>query len=413
MGLHELQLVLTAVAAGGLGWWLASSNRKSMEHTDTSQLDGEIVVELDDIIMPSSIFPAQVEASISTLDSAITALNQRSVSISTKLNRLQEEAQASDKILLGVQNYLFSLETLSQQVTPVWSAQVESSRMQMDNAIADLTLRFDGIVTSLDQVLDESQTALSNSDGGVFESSRDKLGEVVANLDIALQDKKHMLEKMRGLLGFIEEMKTMAMQVATIAHQTNLLALNAAIEAARAGESGRGFAVVADEVRKLSKISGATGKNITAKVEEVSAAIGEVFYVAEQHSVSDANSVSQSNERISSVLGDLEQVFSELKNSSDHIGEAAQGIKLEIAESLVGFQFQDRIGQTLSHVRDSIDQFPVYLARSQEQGLLDLSPIDAEGMLAELQSSYAMQEEHLTHNSGKPAELQETEITFF
>ncbi|MDD5113948.1 MAG: methyl-accepting chemotaxis protein [Methylobacter sp.] len=413
MGGHELQLILTAVISGALGWWLASK-RKRGELIDDSPLSGDILVKREIFTQPPApVWPSQVESSILKLDTAITELNQRSVSTVNKLNRLQEEAQASEDILLGVQNYLTGFETLSRQVTPVWSAQVESSRIQMDNAIADLTLRFDGIVTSLDHVLDESQTALANSDGGVFESSRDKLGEVVANLDTALQDKRLMLGKMRGLLGFIEEMKTMAMQVANIAHQTNLLALNAAIEAARAGESGSGFAVVADEVRKLSRISGATGKNITDKVEEVSAAINDVFDVAEQQSVNDASSVLQANASIGAVLGDLEQVFAELKNSSDHIGVVAHGIKLEIAESLVRFQFQDRIGQTLSHVRDNIDQFPDYLARSQEGGLLALTPIDAEGLLTELQNSYAMQEEHFTHGSGKPAELQETEITFF
>jgi methyl-accepting chemotaxis protein len=218
---------------------------------------------------------------------------------------------------------------------------------------------------------------------------------------------------MRGLLGFIKEMKDMALQVGTIAHQTNLLALNAAIEAARAGDEGRGFAVVADEVRKLSKSSATIGNNITDKVDHVSSAIIEACAVVEQNALNDASSVSQANDRIREVLDDLERVFSELKNSSHQVGEATQGIKSEIAESLSLFQFQDRIGQTLSHVRDNIDQFPSYLARSHDGGLLELKPIDTDTLLAELKNSYTMKEEHITHGSGQPAELQASEITFF
>lgn len=233
--------------------------------------------------------------------------------------------------------------------------------------MADLTQRFGSIVSRLDQVLSESHDALAKGDGAVFEASRRRLSEVIASLDTALQDKRHMLEKIRGLLSFIDEMRSMAAQVASVAHQTNLLALNAAIEAARAGDAGRGFAVVADEVRKLSKISGATGKTIIAKVEQVSTAITEAFKVVEQNAQNDASSVYKANERIRDVLDDLENVFSEMKTSSDHIGEVTHGIKFQISESLVQFQFQDRIGQTLSHVRDSINQFPEYLAHKSKR----------------------------------------------
>ena len=120
----------------------------------------------------------------------------------------------------------------------------------------------------------------------------------MTSLDLALQEKHHMLEEIRGLVGFITEMKAMAIEVARIADQTNLLALNAAIEAARAGDSGRGFAVVADEVRKLSTISGATGKHITAKVEQVSSAITAAFSVVEKNALHDVSSVAESHAKI-------------------------------------------------------------------------------------------------------------------
>ncbi|WP_414691097.1 methyl-accepting chemotaxis protein, partial [Noviherbaspirillum sp.] len=91
-----------------------------------------------------------------------------------------------------------------------------------------------------------------------------------------------MLDKVRCLEQFVDELKAMADDVKTIAAQTNLLALNAAIEAARAGETGRGFAVVAKEVRNLSTLSGDTGKRIAEKVQVISDAILGACQVAQE-----------------------------------------------------------------------------------------------------------------------------------
>lgn len=313
----------------------------------------------------------------------------------------------------SINHHLSSLAQFSIKVSPIWSTQIESSRLQMEKAIGALTVRFATIVANLDGLLKESHSVLVQGDPKVFDTSRAKLEEVVVSLDHALQDKQQMLGEMRILVGLISEMKTMAAEVARIADQTNLLALNAAIEAARAGDTGRGFAVVADEVRKLSTISGETGKHITAKVEQVSSAITAAFAVAEQSALNDASAVSSSNDKIQSVLTSLSEIFYGLKNSSDHLNEVALSIRSEISESLVQFQFQDRIGQTLAHVRDSIDLFPQYLKASQGDDALAIKEFDVQGMLNSIQSTYTMQEEYNVHATGKPAKLEEIDITFF
>ncbi len=61
--------------------------------------------------------------------------------------------------------------------------------------------------------------------------------------------------------------------IAEIARQTNLLALNAAIEAARAGDAGRGFGVVASEVKELANQTRSSTKDISERIEGVSAAV--------------------------------------------------------------------------------------------------------------------------------------------
>jgi methyl-accepting chemotaxis protein len=313
----------------------------------------------------------------------------------------------------NIEHYLGGLEAFSRKVTPIWCGQIDSSTQHMDIAISTLTQRFEGIVNHLDQLLDDSHASLAKSDSEVFKFSQARLSEVIHNLDEALRTKEKMLYEIRDLAEVIAEMQNMAEEVADIANQTNLLAINATIEAARAGELGRGFTVVANEVRKLSTVSRSTGEHITSKVGQIKATINKVCRTVEQNAQQDTVSVSKANETIWEVLENLEAVFSELKNSSDHIGEAAKNIQSEIAESLVQFQFQDRIGQTLTHVRDSIDQFSALLLHSHSNGPTALNPIDVETVLADLKASYSMQEELDTHNTGKASHLHSSEITFF
>lgn len=85
-------------------------------------------------------------------------------------------------------------------------------------------------------------------------------GKVVDNLVSAIDEISESSEKVKGILGLIDE----------IAFQTNLLALNAAVEAARAGESGRGFAVVATEVRGLAQRSAQAANEIKKLIEDSS-----------------------------------------------------------------------------------------------------------------------------------------------
>jgi methyl-accepting chemotaxis protein len=314
---------------------------------------------------------------------------------------------------VDLEGFHTSLVKFGEKVTPVWSAQIESTREQMESAVNTLTGRFVSIVQNLEAKLISSNALLNTVDGNIFETSRTQLTWVVASLEHALTEKQQMLKEINALVGFTEEMRSMTVEVARIAEQTNLLALNAAIEAARAGEAGRGFAVVADEVRKLSNLSGDTGKRIGIKVEQVNKAIAVTFDLAEKSTQREQGVVAEANGRIKTVLDDLHDVFDGMRDYSEQLAETAHTIKHEIDESLVQFQCQDRLSQLLTHVRDSIDQFPRQLSQSRPHANAPLTPLNYQGMLDELRSTYTMQEEHQTHGSGRPAKPQSTEITFF
>jgi methyl-accepting chemotaxis protein len=313
----------------------------------------------------------------------------------------------------SVQQYLDSIAVFGERVPPVWSGQVESSRRQMESAVEELTTTFSQIVMLLDDALVSSRQAVGSEHSDVFESSRSRLGEVVATLDDALAQRQRTLQELSLLTELNDQMKSMTDQVTRIASQTHLLALNAAIEASRVGEAGQAFSVVAMEVRQLADLSGAAGERIGQLAEQVGQAIGSAFAEASRSAEVESTLVLDANEKVQTVLDDLLSFVTGLRESSDELGFAAEGIKDRIAESLVQFQFQDRIGQTLSHVRDSIDGLPGALASSQEHGMTGLQALDADDLLEQLQSSYTMAEEHEFHGTGVPVPVQDNEITFF
>jgi len=98
------------------------------------------------------------------------------------------------------------------------------------------------------------------------------------------------------------------------------------------------------------------------------------------------------------------------------------GIQMEIVESLVQLQFQDRVSQRMSHVRHNIGRLPELLVESRRsfERSGELVPVDAQVLLDELEGSYAMADERSTHagrDSAAPAAVPTDaaleEVTFF
>ena len=321
----------------------------------------------------------------------------------------------------SVEVYLRSQQQFSEQVVPVWVGHIETSREQMESAVSALSQDFCRIVDQLNDAVHSAGMATDSIDDrgkglvAVFEHSEKQLGAVVASQRMAMNSMTTMLGKVQGLDQFIAELQDMAAEVAKIAAQSNLLALNAAIEAARAGELGRGFAVVAKEFRMLSNQSGETGKHIAEKVGVISAAIIETCRAAEDSVRQEDGAMLESEHTISAVLDEFRKVTDALQKSSRLLKDESVGIKEEIGEALVQLQFQDRVNQILTHVKENIAHLPAFLTQS---GVLfhqdgELLPLDPAPLLLELKNNYVMSDQHAVHRGDKVAANDESSITFF
>lgn len=316
---------------------------------------------------------------------------------------------------------LWGLDEVCTEAVPIWSRQVETSRSQTEQAIMALAGRFAGIVDKLEASVHASQSAAGDLAGSgetgvlaILAQSGKELTSVIGNLKAAQLSRSEMLAQLRGLTAYTEELKQMATDVAAIASQTNLLALNAAIEAARAGEAGRGFAVVADEVRKLSGLSSDTGKKMSDKVAIINSAIADAFQIAERTSERDNESVADSESTIQQVLTRFHNVASSLSRSSGLLQQESSGIRDEIADVLVSLQFQDRVSQILSHVRNNMESLHQHLVQfHQNKDSGQATHIDAKKWLSEMELSYATEEQRQNHRGTQSRKTAEEEITFF
>ena len=335
--------------------------------------------------------------------------------------RFNERMQARAEHAAEVGAFLDSHRAAGETVMPIWGRLIEDARGKTENAITALSQRFAGITRNLDEAVRASQAAADSvSDGesgvvAVFRRSESELGAVVGSLNAVMSGKAEILERIRNLNQFASELDAMAADVARIAGQTNLLALNAAIEAARAGEAGRGFAVVADEVRNLSTLSGETGKRISKNVQIIIDAIADTCESAENATRAEDRSIEESEARIGGVLGDFRKVTDALAGSSERLRSESLHIKAEIDESLVQFQFQDRVSQMLGHVVHSIHRYPEFLQHNREQYEHEgrLAALDPAPLLEGLEKNYAMADERALHRGETVAAKDESEITFF
>ncbi|MBS0416991.1 MAG: chemotaxis protein [Proteobacteria bacterium] len=293
---------------------------------------------------------------------------------------------------------------------PIWSRQVETSRKQTEEAIVALTERFSQIVQRIEAALNTGGTASQQTDAHAeAERSRKDLALVVDALKAIQLSRNELVDQIRTLSNYTEELHKMATEVDQIGFRTNILSLNAAIEAAHAGESGKGFAVVATEVRALSNAARDTGKQITKKVGLINDALVRIGRANEEVAARDDQAVQASDERIRAVIGRFESSTAAMAEAAQRSHEESSAIKSEICESLVQLQFQDRVGQILAQVVGSMNDLSNKAANTTADEAAQLAREHADQMM----NSYTTEEQKLNHQGIETSEVEQSAVTFF
>ena len=308
------------------------------------------------------------------------------------------------------------------QVMPIWSRQIETVRDQTQDAVTKLCGRFSEIVSNLEAALAASkQTAGgqgAHGDGGILSvitACQEDLAEVMKILEATQRSRQDLVAEVVGFAKYTQDLQAMSEEVTNIAMQSNVVALNATIEAARLGEQGKSFAIVVGEMRNLSNLSRAVGNGMSKKIGVISAEILAKLESAKRFSEHDAQSGRVAKSAIDVVLARFHEVSSRLAESIAALQQESDGIHDQISDALVSLQYQDRVSQILTHVRQNIDEIHQQIHTSVSDTYAGKLPSvdDKQGSLDRMLLSYSTEEERRNHKETHAQWAQTSRVTYF
>lgn len=242
--------------------------------------------------------------------------------------------------------------------------------------------------------------------------------KLVAQLSNVGQRSTETVRKIDEMVGQIEAIFTLLVDVKSIADQTNLLALNAAIEAARAGDAGRGFAVVADEVRKLSLHSNQLNEQIRAQAEQAKTTIDDVRSIVSKVATEDVNEALTSKSTVDNMMYDLEKMNNAVSTKLEQISGMITQVDDNVSVAVRSLQFEDIVSQILGQLdgqTNNLQQFADQIGNSfhQLQGNVS-SGSDCQEQLGTLQGAISQARGSLeSSSSSSKSSMQDGDVELF
>lgn len=303
------------------------------------------------LILMAIVLGGGVLPRILRLNSAIRGIADGEADLTRRVNlkgndELTEMARGVNQFIARIQELVSDVKSSAESAVGQAQAQGEVSRdavsavnaqqqevAQVSETMAAMSHSIAGVAGNIQEVAGavRSVSAESEATAGISRNVRDRLDEVVSNVEKAVA-------AVSTLNNQSTEIASVLSVIGAIAEQTNLLALNAAIEAARAGESGRGFAVVADEVRTLaSRTQKSTTEieAIIAKLQQGSKqAVLVIGDVSEQVAESSAEfrRADEHFDQINQLLNSLQEQALSISSVAEQEGQQAGKLSVSIED---------------------------------------------------------------------------------
>lgn len=328
--------------------------------------------------------------------------------------------------------YVVGIEELCVNAFPIWSKQITTCTDKLDKEISEISSSFSSIVENFGQIITASRrnivkvTGEAEAQGSTDSESesgtdiRSDIHSVSNSLKSIFDVKENVLDDVRDLEPLSEKLEQMARNVGEIAKQTNLLALNAAIEAARAGEAGRGFSVVADEVRKLATGSAEIATDMIREANMIKSKIVRTMKTAEESTQRESKLLNDSESILSNVIQRYDTTLQTLTESSTQLAGVGVDFQNDINDALLALQFQDRICQILSNLKQNMDTTTEKLQIAEINCTSDSAslPVNAELWLEDMKLDFTTGEERnnfseVTGVSAAESNADEGEVNFF
>ena len=297
-------------------------------------------------------------------------------------------------------NILAGLNSFCNSAFPIWAKQATFCAETLDTEVSALAQSFGGmkddvnrIVTACDTSIEEIiSRADDRSDG---KNLCEKMDFVAEALKSTLDSKEILLGDIRALAPLSKSLKSMADDVKDIASETKLLSLNATIEAARAGSAGAGFGVVAVEVRSLALRSAQIAASMIKNTDDIQTKITAAQESAEQSASVEASLLDESEATVRVLIEHQNTTANNLRSTLVDLNELQSTFYMNVDNSLVSLQFQDRVCQILLNISKSCD-IALNKFDTLTKAFVDdpfTAAIDAESWLDEMRLIYTTTEE--------------------
>jgi len=252
-------LLVAALLAAALAWWLAAGLARPLEALQVAARR----IAGGDLTVPIEV----------TSDDEVGALAASFRGMAERLREIIATLRASSTDLTGA---AADLEVATRAQTALLERQA-SGVAQTTTTTRELEQTSGVAASRASAVLEVARRAAEFSEQGQASAGQSAEGirQIQESVERVLAQSTRLRDQAQAVGEIVETVKDLATQ-------SHVLSLNASIEAVRAGEAGKGFAVVATEVRALAEQSGQAAARIGRLVQEILGAIQATLDLTER-----------------------------------------------------------------------------------------------------------------------------------
>ncbi|MCR5596518.1 MAG: methyl-accepting chemotaxis protein [Lachnospiraceae bacterium] len=331
----------------------------------------------------------EAQSAVAEVDQVIESVHSLHSNMTDVIGRVSSGAGTINSAMGDVSE---ATDTCNQAADGITGAITELSKGSME--MAESVQNIAGSMTEMGESIDEVAN-LAETTSSVVTAARDVSEDAKQKLDDLMRANSKTVEisddVARGITESneaVENIRTAAETIASIASQTNLLALNASIEAARAGEAGKGFAVVADNIKNLAAQSDESAGEIQTVIADIVAKSARNVSLAEQ--------IKEAVSNEGTVLVEVEQGFEQVEQSIEQSTEAMQQVAGKV--------------EAVNYVKDRIlDEISTLSSISEENAA---STEETNASMQEMAANIAMIQNETSSTKSHSDELQSA-VDFF
>jgi methyl-accepting chemotaxis protein len=297
------------------------------------------------------------------------------------------------------------------EVVPVWSRQLEATRLTADQGLSKLLASFAQMSDSLETLLSGmgafGATAAPGAGDRAVEAATPQMQALLGASQRAFEQRDAAVAELRRVGEALAELSELATQARTVARHTRLVAFNASIEANRQGTADAGNQAVAGEMRSVADQLARIGESIGRVTASVGEQLVRTRREAEIRDTAPDELQMELERRAREALAAMLASIGASLQTSGAVRDASQALRGQLDEAFVHFQFGDRVSQMLAILANDMNNLAQWIAQNPHP-----PATEAAQWLARLEASYTMEEQRSEHHGNVHVD-RGSEVEFF